>query len=201
LDRKKSVDELQNTLKKGGYNCSSIHGDKTQFERNSVLEKFKLGKVPILLATDVIGRGIDFPNVSYIFNYDTPKNIDDYVHRIGRTGRCGNKGKAISFLNESSKPIISDLYKLLKKQVQPVPEFLEQMYYELKGYSYNYAKYKPNTALQQGGNFNIPVVNNNSSYPSAQNNNSQVDDTIKSTSLSNSNETYKISNEKMSWRK
>jgi ATP-dependent RNA helicase DDX3X len=130
---------------KGNYNCAVIHGDKSQFERTSVIEKFKAGKIPILLATDVIGRGIDFPNVSYIFNYDTPKSIDDYVHRIGRTGRCGNTGKSYSFINESSRPIINDLYNLLKKQNKEIPDFIERMYRKSKGnYQYRPTSYKTN---------------------------------------------------------
>lgn len=144
MDKKRSVDDLTILLKKGNYNCAAIHGDKTQKERNAVVESFKNGKIPILIATDVIGRGIDFPNVSYIFNYDMPKNIDDYVHRIGRTGRCGNNGESISFINESSQPIVNDLYSLLLKQNKTIPDFLVEMSYNGKGYknqsySNNYA--------------------------------------------------------------
>ena len=138
MEKKRSVDYLTNLLRKGNYNCASIHGDKSQNERNAVVESFKSGNIPILIATDVIGRGIDFPNVSYIFNYDMPKNIDDYVHRIGRTGRCGNNGQSISFLNDNNLPIISDLYGLLKKQSKVIPEFIEEMAVKNRGYGNSY---------------------------------------------------------------
>jgi ATP-dependent RNA helicase DDX3X len=72
----------------------------------------------------VCSRGIDFPDVSYVFNYDMPTNIDDYIHRIGRTGRCGNKGTSISFVNERNKPILKDLIILLKKLNKKCPQFL-----------------------------------------------------------------------------
>ena len=159
MDKKKAVDDLYYLFKKGGYNCLSIHGDKSQNERNSVMDKFKTGKVPILIATDVIGRGIDFPNVSYIFNYDTPKNLDDYIHRIGRTGRCGNKGKAISFLNDSCKPIINDLYHLLKKHNITIPDFMNNMYLEnKKGFGYG----NSSSNNYGGGNYYNKYGNNNS---------------------------------------
>lgn len=81
-----------------------------------------------MIATDVCARGIDFPNVSYVFNYDLPTNIDDYIHRIGRTGRCGNQGTSISFVNENNKPIVKDLIKLLKRLNKPCPEFIEDLH-------------------------------------------------------------------------
>ncbi len=68
-------------------------------------------------------RGIDFPNVAFVFNFDMPTNIDDYIHRIGRSGRCGNKGKAISFIDEKCTPMAEDLQKLLKKHHQNVPHW------------------------------------------------------------------------------
>ena len=214
-------------FKNGGYNCLAIHGDKSQSERNSVMEKFKTGKVPILIATDVIGRGIDFPDVSYIFNYDTPKNLDDYIHRIGRTGRCGNKGKAISFINENSIPIISSLYKLLKKYKKEIPDFLESMYYNNgnknnvfanKNYKRNnfnshsnYNNYNTNKNTYKNDNYNNNNNLDNSNYT---NNNSfnykNIDSNIRHNNNSkiiynkpnnNNNNSYNIDNEKMSWRK
>ncbi len=147
MDTKRGVDDLTMTLRKGQYNCAAINGDKSQNERNYAVDNFKLGNIPILIATDVIGRGIDFPNVSFIFNYDMPKNIDDYIHRIGRTGRCGNIGKSISFINDNNRPIAIDLYKLLKKQGIECPDFIEKMYNESKGYSFKpmYGSYTNNS--------------------------------------------------------
>ncbi len=113
-------------LNKANYNAISIHGDKNQQRRTEAISKFKSGDVPILIATDVASRGIDFPNVSYVFNFEMPTNIDDYIHRIGRTGRCGNKGNAVSFITEKNKPIIKDLLKILQKQNQSVPDWFEE---------------------------------------------------------------------------
>lgn len=110
-------------MKKANYSVAAIHGDKKQFERQDAINSFLKGTVPILLATDVASRGLDFPKVSYVFNYDMPKNIEDYVHRIGRTGRCGNKGEAISFIDENTRTIIRSLYELFQKQNQEIPEW------------------------------------------------------------------------------
>jgi len=95
-----------------------------------------------LIATDVASRGLDFPYIPYVFNYDMPNNIDDYIHRIGRTGRCGNKGTAISFINDNNKPIIKDLFYLLKKHKQDIPQWFEDLFrkyqYEKSGmFSYS----------------------------------------------------------------
>jgi ATP-dependent RNA helicase DDX3X len=95
---------------------------------------FTKGDVPILIATDVASRGLDFPSVSYVFNFEMPTNIEDYVHRTGRTGRVGNTGVAISFINEGNKPVIRDLYFHLKKQNQEIPPWFEELYYNVKDY-------------------------------------------------------------------
>lgn len=102
LETKRSVDNLENLLEKRNYNCVAIHGDKPQTKRQEAIKYFSIGEVPILIATDVASRGLDFPSVSYVFNFDMPNNIEDYIHRIGRTGRVGNKGTAISFLTKTT---------------------------------------------------------------------------------------------------
>ena len=102
------------------------------------MEQFKAKKNFILVATDVAARGLDIPEVTYVINYDTPSNIDDYVHRIGRTGRAGNTGVAISYINEENRNIAKDLYDLLHEASmlwrrrlipvdQEIPSFLEAM--------------------------------------------------------------------------
>ena len=136
LEKKKSVDKLESFLLSRNYNAIGIHGDKIQSERQKAIKKFSSGEIPILVATDVASRGLDFPNVSYVFNFDMPKNIEDYIHRIGRTGRVGNKGKAISFYNENNKQIGQALVNELKKSGQKIPEFLEEFDY------YNYNNYQ-----------------------------------------------------------
>jgi ATP-dependent RNA helicase DDX3X len=130
METKKSVDNLENFLSKRNYNVLGIHGDKPQNLRKEAITLFSSGDVPILIATDVASRGLDFPNVSYVFNYDLPKNIEDYIHRIGRTGRVGNKGKAISFYNEKNNIIAENLVIELKKSGANVPDFLKIYDYE-----------------------------------------------------------------------
>ena len=135
LEKKKSVDKLESFLLNRNYNAIGIHGDKLQSERQKAIKKFSSGEIPILVATDVASRGLDFPNVSYVFNFDMPKNIEDYIHRIGRTGRVGNKGKAISFYNDNNKQIGEALVKELKKANQKIPDFLEEFDYSYGFYN------------------------------------------------------------------
>jgi ATP-dependent RNA helicase DDX3X len=92
------------------------------------LSDFKSKKAPILVATDVAARGLDIPNVTNVVNYDAPNNIDDYVHRIGRTGRAGKEGLALTLLNEKNIPIVKELYTLLCETKQEIPSWFEQMY-------------------------------------------------------------------------
>jgi superfamily II DNA/RNA helicase len=134
LDTKRGVENLNAFLDKSNYNCIAIHGDKKQWQRQDAIKKFTSGDVPILIATDVASRGLDFPKVSYVFNFDMPSNIDDYVHRIGRTGRGGDKGTAISFVNENNKNIIKPLYRILNELNQEVPDFLKKMFQECANY-------------------------------------------------------------------
>ena len=137
METKKSVDSLESFLEKRNYNVVAIHGDKPQTLRQEAIKLFSSGEVPILIATDVASRGLDFPNVSYVFNFDMPKNIEDYIHRIGRTGRVGNKGTAISFFNSKNASIASELVNILNKMNQEVPQFLYQYYDEKKSFSNN----------------------------------------------------------------
>ena len=91
--------------------------DRLQREREEALHDFKTGKAPVLVATSVAARGLDIPGVAHVVNYDLPKDIDEYVHRIGRTGRCGNLGKASSFFDSSSN---ADLARALVKTLEDV---------------------------------------------------------------------------------
>jgi superfamily II DNA/RNA helicase len=93
------TDKLQKMLKADGYDAECIHGDKTLGERRRALEKFKNDDCKILVATDVAARGLDVNNISHVINYDLPNNYDDYIHRIGRTGRGGKTGIALTFVN------------------------------------------------------------------------------------------------------
>ena len=99
LRTKRAADKLAKALTERGFQVASIHGDKTQAQRNKALSLFKDGKVKILLATDVVARGIDIDDVSHVINYDMPQTHEDYIHRIGRTGRAGKIGQAITFID------------------------------------------------------------------------------------------------------
>jgi ATP-dependent RNA helicase DDX3X len=128
VETKKSADYICDYLKRRECPCTTIHGNRTQPERERALHDFKTGKISILVATDIAARGLDISNVGCVINYDMPNNIEDYVHRIGRTGRIGKKGTAISFVSEKNKPVIKDLYSLLCESNQEIPEWLEESY-------------------------------------------------------------------------
>ena len=112
---------LARALERDGLRCAALHGDKSQDERLKALEAFKAGEVDLLVCTDVAARGLDIKDVPAVFNHDLPFNPEDYVHRIGRTGRAGASGLAISFVTESDKRLVAELEKLLKKKVQLQP--------------------------------------------------------------------------------
>jgi ATP-dependent RNA helicase DDX3X len=127
VETKRSADYVEDFLSNKGFPACSIHGDKSQREREDALRTFKKGITPVMVATDVASRGLDIPNVTQVVNYDLPTNIDDYVHRIGRTGRAGNTGSALSFVNEKNSGIIRELRDLLDENEQDVPPWLNQM--------------------------------------------------------------------------
>jgi ATP-dependent RNA helicase DDX3X len=127
VETKRSCDFLEDVLCTKGFPACSIHGDKSQREREEALRAFKRGTTPVMVATDVASRGLDIPNVTQVINYDLPTNIDDYVHRIGRTGRAGNTGCALSFINEKNSGVARELRDLLDENGQDVPSWLNQM--------------------------------------------------------------------------
>jgi len=126
-ETKRMADHLEEYLYNSGFSAASIHGDRTQSEREAALEAFKSGQVQILVATDVASRGLDISNVKHVINYDLPHDIDDYVHRIGRTGRAGNDGFATAFFNEKNGNIASDLVVLLEEAGQEVEYWLKEI--------------------------------------------------------------------------
>ena len=133
VETKRGADFLEETLFRHNYPASSIHGDKSQREREDALKLFKSGKTPILVATDVAARGLDIPNVTQVINFDLPNNIDDYVHRIGRTGRVGNIGNALSLMNDKNRNISRELAELMLENEQECPQWLESMYHQSAG--------------------------------------------------------------------
>ncbi|KAF2133994.1 DEAD-domain-containing protein [Dothidotthia symphoricarpi CBS 119687] len=134
VETKRMADSLSDFLINQGFPATSIHGDRTQREREKALEMFRTGRCPILVATAVAARGLDIPNVTHVVNYDLPTDIDDYVHRIGRTGRAGNTGIATAFFNRGNRGVVRDLLDLLKEANQEVPSFLESIAREGSGF-------------------------------------------------------------------
>lgn len=130
VETKKGADSLEDFLYREGYACTSIHGDRSQRDREEALHQFRSGKCPILVATAVAARGLDISNVKHVINFDLPSDIEEYVHRIGRTGRVGNLGLATSFFNEKNSNITKDLLDLLVEAKQEVPSWLENLAYE-----------------------------------------------------------------------
>ncbi|HEX9720184.1 MAG TPA: DEAD/DEAH box helicase [Ramlibacter sp.] len=109
---------LARSLEREGMNTTALHGDKTQDERLKALDAFKQGKVDLLVATDVAARGLDIKDVPAVFNFDVPFNAEDYIHRIGRTGRAGQSGLAVTFVSGSDTRLIGDIEKLLKRKIE-----------------------------------------------------------------------------------
>ncbi|KAH8116313.1 DEAD-domain-containing protein [Phellopilus nigrolimitatus] len=127
VETKKMADMLSDFLMGNQLPATSIHGDRTQRERESALATFRQGRTPILVATAVAARGLDIPNVTHVVNYDLPSDIDDYVHRIGRTGRAGNTGVATAFFNRGNRNIVRELVELLREANQEIPTWLESV--------------------------------------------------------------------------
>jgi ATP-dependent RNA helicase RhlE len=116
-NRKTDVDICAKSLKKYGYNAAAIHGDLDQSQRMKTLEAFRQGELRLLIASDVAARGLDVPSVSHVFNFDVPGHAEDYVHRIGRTGRAGREGKAITICNPRDEKNFDDVEKLIQKEI------------------------------------------------------------------------------------
>ncbi|MFA0422057.1 helicase-related protein, partial [Vibrio sp. 10N.222.54.A1] len=110
---KQGTDALVKELKLDGIKAASINGDKSQGARQKALDDFKSGKVRALIATDVAARGIDIQQLEQVVNYDMPFKAEDYVHRIGRTGRAGNSGLAISLMSQDEAYLLGDIERLL----------------------------------------------------------------------------------------
>lgn len=115
---KHGANKLAKILSKAGITSEAIHGDKSQTGRQNALMNFKSKQTQVLIATDIAARGIDVDNLEFVINYDLPNVPETYVHRIGRTGRAGNSGLAISFCSEEEKPLFKDIQKLTGKAIK-----------------------------------------------------------------------------------
>lgn len=123
---KKKVNEIVRGLRSKKYRVEGISSDLEQSKREELMRDFRSNKIRLLVATDVISRGVDVPNIDLVFNFDAPGNPEEYVHRIGRTGRAGAEGVALSLINEQDMEKLADIEKLIEKKVYraPMPEFL-----------------------------------------------------------------------------
>ena len=120
-NRKRDVDIVAKSLAVHGHNAAPIHGDLAQSVRTQTLEDFKSGKIQFLIASDVAARGLDVPSVSHVFNFDVPSHSEDYVHRIGRTGRAGRKGETVMFVAPSDDKYYAEILKLIS--VKSIEEY------------------------------------------------------------------------------
>ena len=117
-NKKKDIDILSRYLTNKNFQTISFHGDLVQTKRNEALNNFKNGSKKIMIASDVAGRGLDVENISHVINYDVPNNPEDYVHRIGRTGRAGKKGVAITLVTKEDFKSINEIESLIKQKIK-----------------------------------------------------------------------------------
>eukprot|EP00117_Sycon_ciliatum_P002512 scpid20966/ scgid7707/ Probable ATP-dependent RNA helicase DDX46; DEAD box protein 46 len=128
VEKQEDADRLLKELFKSGYPCMSLHGGMDQSDRDSVISDFKQGVTRLLIATSVAARGLDVKQLILVLNYACPNHYEDYVHRVGRTGRAGNKGYAITFITSEQGRYAGDIIKALELSVTPVPEELTQLW-------------------------------------------------------------------------
>jgi len=119
---KHGADRLEKQLVQDGIRSAALHGDKSQGARTKALDSFKEGKVAVLVATDIAARGLDIDTLPHVVNYDLPQVPEDYVHRIGRTGRAGASGEALSLVSPEESQLLADIEKLLKRQITRVAD-------------------------------------------------------------------------------
>ncbi|GJD08527.1 ATP-dependent RNA helicase DBP2-A [Galdieria sulphuraria] len=149
----KKADELTRSLRGNGWPALAVHGDKSQQERDWVLSQFRSGKQPLMVATDVAARGLDIKDVKYVINYDFPHTIEDYVHRIGRTGRAGALGKSHTFFTPDKFRVAKELVNLLREAGQDVPPELARLIKQSSfgGNSRNFSRYRNYSSYSRGG--------------------------------------------------
>lgn len=118
---RRKVDWLTDKMKSRDFTVSSTHGDISQKERDIILNEFRTGSSRVLITTDLLARGIDVQQVSLVINYDLPRNLENYIHRIGRSGRFGRKGVAINFITQDDTRCLRELEKFYNTQIEEMP--------------------------------------------------------------------------------
>ncbi|KAM7033447.1 putative ATP-dependent RNA helicase DDX52 [Acridotheres tristis] len=119
--------ELFHELIYEGINVDVIHADKTQQQRDKVVQSFRAGKIWVLICSALLARGMDFKGVNMVINYDLPTSAVEYIHRIGRTGRAGHRGKAVTFFTEDDKPLLRSIANVIQRAGCPVPEYIKHL--------------------------------------------------------------------------
>ncbi|WP_375655809.1 helicase-related protein, partial [Bartonella sp. AA83SXKL] len=117
-NRKRDISELLRSLIRHNFSVGALHGDMDQYSRMSTLADFKDNKITLLVASDVAARGLDIPAVSHVFNYDVPTHAEDYIHRIGRTGRANRSGKAFTIVTKSDQKYISAIEEMSNEKIE-----------------------------------------------------------------------------------
>ena len=176
MNNKKGVDEMFKILQEENMPVCSIHGAKTQADRNKSIREFSLGYKKILISTDLISRGIDFPYIYCVINFDVPSNIEDYIHRIGRTGRLGQKGLAITYLDRIDDTNKENLLKLLNNLNEDIPSWINDVEYKKKNEFHLDNSLKDSFFEKQ---FNLSGINNNDGWNEKTDNNNNNNDNRK----------------------
>merc|ERR550532_2345393 len=124
---KRMCEQLSNQLARSGVPCTSIHGDKDQMQREDALNGLKSGRIKVLVATDVAARGLDIKGIGMVVNFDPANNTEDYVHRIGRTGRAGAKGFAVTLMSRQDAGKARGIVEVMERTNREIPRELQDM--------------------------------------------------------------------------
>lgn len=188
VETKRKADMLEDFLIRENFPATSIHGDRIQSDRTNALRTFSTGQTPFLIATNVAARGLDIENITHVVNFDMPTDIDDYVHRIGRTGRAGKPGLATGFVTEDNSNIIVKLVDILHESQQEIPPWLDSMRPVKKTSGGNWNSYSNNKPKFGGKDYrsqNNSSSNNHGSNSYGSSNNSSNSSNNSSNSSSN----------------
>ena len=129
---KLKVKEISKSLRRMGVKAQEMHSDLMQEQRNMVMHEFRNNRVEVLVATDIVSRGIDVDDIPLVVNYDVPRDAEDYIHRIGRTARAANSGQAVTLVSEEDQRYFKRIEDFLKKEITktPLPDGMEQVLYQ-----------------------------------------------------------------------
>jgi len=130
VEQKKTAEMVDRFLQRKGFPSTSIHGDRMQHERTAALKAYSTGETPYLVATNVAARGLDIDNVAHVINYDMAKDVDDYVHRIGRTGRAGKKGTSTTLITTADSGVLPKLLTILDEAGVEAPSWMVKLKYD-----------------------------------------------------------------------